>query len=202
MKKVKIHPTELNHIIHSEKFTIDLFFIQTLIHLYESNVIKFSFKNEKNGLFTKKIYFLNINENFFNYSLKKFEYDFVSVFYENNREIELNKYISLVINRISLKPNWNKNFEYNLIFEETINDKKQENSLNIIKTTKHFNYFEILKPKVKHENKLKKSIYIEKTDLNYNLLDLVYEKSKLFILKKERKSRNSHWGNINATAGI
>ncbi|MGY6649069.1 hypothetical protein [Wenyingzhuangia sp. IMCC45574] len=200
--KSKTHPTELNYSLLLEKFTVDLFFIQTIIHLYESNVIEFKFEEFKTGLFIEKKYYLDIGANFFSYTSKNFEYEFLKVFYQNTGKIEIGKYISLVINELLKSSNWKKKLEEKFSEKEKLKNETKQEVSSIIKTTKYFNYSNYSKPVLKPENNHKKELYILETNLNFNLIDLVYEKAKLFILKKESKPNNSHWGNINATAGI
>ena len=143
IEKVKnIHPTKLNYIHDPEKFTLEIYFIQTLIYLCEIDVLKIKIQIEKSGIMTKKKYFVNIASNFFNYTPEKFELDFLKNLSVKNQYIDLNRFLDLTLNENISNSNWNSDFEKQMSFDK---DKLINNiHLNKLKTTKYFNYFEDL----------------------------------------------------------
>ncbi|WP_349664800.1 hypothetical protein IZU89_07685 [Cellulophaga lytica] len=200
---IYVHPTELNYFSDIQGFSLEVYFIQTLIYLYEKKVLKISEETNGHGSLRTKEYSISIATDFFSYSPEVGISEFVSCLSEKNQTIGLIKFIEITIGNKISKPKWSAIFPKKVI--PTGNELNYKNSNAFPANSKYFNYLPINETDFEliNSNPTLNNIFIT-TELkgDYEMFDFIYEQSKAYVLDKLKNSKKWHWGKANASGGV
>lgn len=196
-----LNPIELSHAINSKNFTLALYFIQVLVYLCDENILKIQDQETPiihNNQLYKKSLFVCISKNFFSYKSDKYTKDFTAPFSAKHQQIRLIEFIHLAIATQLPDKNWKTIFDRKEKFQQT--DKLSF----ITSESKYFDYIKILDSNAKLDlttvSKHKDLLFIKKLSItNFRIFDFIFEETKNYISKKNRDSKDWHWGKGNAS---
>tara|TARA_R110000744_G_scaffold361377_5_gene469119 strand:+ start:18 stop:632 length:615 start_codon:yes stop_codon:yes gene_type:complete len=200
---IYVHPTELNYFSDIRGFSLEIYFIQTLIYLCEKKVLKINQQTNGHGSLRTKEYSISIATDFFSYSPEVGISEFVSCLSEKNQTIGLIKFIEITIGNKITNPKWSKIFPKKVIPSK--NELNCKNSYAFPANSKYFNYLPLNAPDfgLINSNPELNNIFIT-TELtgDYEMFDFIYEQSKTYVIDKSNNSKKWHWGKANASSGM
>lgn len=198
-RQPEIHLADLEQ-LHSEKFLLEVYFVQALIFLCQKKVLKITQQSSGQRFINKNLFIVNIGPAFFSYHSDNEIALFTHCLSENKQAIELHSFIQLTIRDKIGKPKWVK---------ENIKNKAAEPSIPFNKDLKaipsgsqYFNFIPLFKTNsaLKDRNAKLEDIFITaELKEQIELFDRIYEQTKVYITDKRNNSNRWHWGKANAS---
>ena len=195
----KIHLADLKQ-LHSEKFVLEVYFVQALIFLCQKRVLKITQQSSGQRFINKNLFIVNIGPAFFSYHSDSELSLFTHCLSEKRQSIELNSYIELTIGDKIANQKWVKQ---NIKNKTTGISIPYNNDLKAtLSNSKYFNFIPLFKTDspLKDRNAKLEDIFItaELKD-QIELFDRIYEQTKIYITDKRNNSNRWHWGKANAS---
>lgn len=198
-----VHPTELNYLSNIRGFSLEVYFIQTLIYLCEKNVLKISKQTNGNLSLHTKEYSVGIATDFFSYSPEVGISEFVDCLSEKNQTIGLIKFIEITVGSKIGNPRWSKIFTKKVITSKNEFTRKKPNILST--KSKYFNYILLNKSDfefIDFNSTLNNIFILTELKVDCQVIDFIYEQCKIYVLDKSRKTKKWHWGRANTSGGV
>lgn len=199
-RQPEIHLADLKQLNPSDKFLLEVYFVQALIFLCQKKVLKIKQQSSGQRFINKNLFIVNIGPAFFSYQSDSEIALFTHCLSENKQAIELHSFIELTIGDKMGNSKWVK---------ENIKNKAAELSIPfnqdlkaIPSDSQYFNFIPLYKTDsaLKDRNAKLEDIFItaELKDQT-ELFDRIYEQTKIYITDKKTNSNRWHWGKANAS---